>query len=127
MSRFDLFFIMLDKPDDEQLDDEIAQHIIQNHKGGVKLNEGEVTQEELKQYINAAQKKVKLLFGISFYRLSLVMKIDQNAVIVSLVFLYPPCQFSIFIKISDFALSFRSYVELVYYYYQVKIEIFEKM
>ncbi|CAD7927666.1 unnamed protein product [Amoebophrya sp. A120] len=60
LSRFDLFFLLLDRPDDEALDQQIAQHIIMMHAcydepEKVETTEDDVTQEELRKYIRSAQ------------------------------------------------------------------------
>jgi len=61
MSRFDLFFLLLDRPDDNVLDQEIAQHIIRMHvcydqPASIETSIDGITQEELKKYISSAQK-----------------------------------------------------------------------
>ena len=56
MSRFDLFFLLLDRPDDNALDQEIAQHIIRMHvhydqPASIETSIDGITQEELKKYM----------------------------------------------------------------------------
>jgi len=63
MSRFDLFFILIDDPSDEDLDAAVTKHIVQNHVDAFSTAEErlakemetksditKVSQEELKQY-----------------------------------------------------------------------------
>ncbi|CAD7928102.1 unnamed protein product [Amoebophrya sp. A25] len=61
MSRFDLFFILLDRPDDRALDQAIAKHLIKmhvcyDHPEVEQTEEMNITQEELRKYIASAQR-----------------------------------------------------------------------
>jgi DNA replication licensing factor MCM6 len=52
MSRFDMFFVITDTPADAlKQDDEIAAHIVREHRMAVEARPDDVTQEELQQYI----------------------------------------------------------------------------
>ena len=50
MSRFDLFFVVVDV-DDKQMDEEIANHIVFLHSNGVHALEVKYSPEDIKDYI----------------------------------------------------------------------------
>ncbi len=61
MSRFDLFFILRDKPEDRALDLAVAQHILKQHKfydnpDVSETTEDGITQDELRLYIWSAKR-----------------------------------------------------------------------
>ena len=55
MSRFDLFFVIVDEGEDS-VDYEIAKHIVKLHSSGDQAIESEFTIEELQNYVMAARK-----------------------------------------------------------------------
>jgi len=54
MSRFDVFFVILDQSD-ENFDERMAQHVVNLHQGRNILNKAEFTKEQLVRYIRYAR------------------------------------------------------------------------